>query len=307
MPKQLEALPPEIIVQVFHHGCVVSKQFSLSLCLVSSWSRSLALPYLYAAVVLENQSTISTFYRTVAKSEIGSDVLPPARLYVRGLWIEPISNVVVDIFGACENLEYISIREENLLWLIRAPLNQSPNSHLASSPETPRTSTKDFHLWVTKGRTNRWTLYAPVDLITTPVLPSLFLAKITHLVLNCATGYKILRNIKNFVRLAHLAVAYDGSPSQNLEELAEAVRLAPVHSISCVLILVVDVLPAFRCAAVLSWVASLDISQRIHVLPSRYEDLRGQWKEELRTGMDVWKKAALNPSTIITLSSPGGR
>ncbi len=284
-------LPPELVEQVFHSGCAISKQLSLSLCLVSSWARCLALPHLYTAVVLENQSTISTFHRTVVKSEVRSDVLSPARLYVRGLWVEPISSVVVDIFNACENLKYISIREENLLWLIKAPPKRSSIPRLSSPPETSLTPSKDFHLWVTKGRTNRWTLHAPVDLTTTPILPSPLLSGITHLLLNCATGYKILRNIKSFVHLAYLAVTYDGSPSQDLQELAEAVRSAPVRDISCVLILVVDALPVFRCAAVLSWVAGLDISQKIQVLSSRYEDLRGQWKEELRTGIDVWKKA----------------
>lgn len=287
-------LPPELVEQVLSRGCTISTQLCLSLCLVSSWTRRLALTYLYSTVTLDTQSSISMFHRAIAKSESPSSRIPPARLYVRGLWIKPISNIVVDIFSACENLECISVHEENLLWLIRAPLGQNANSKRALWLEEAPASDKSLHLWVARGRSHKWSLY-PMDTITT-TLPSPFLSTITHLRLDCSTGYNVLKNIKRLVRLAYLAVVYDGSPSQDLQTLVQALRTAPVQDIRCVLILMVDVLTPSKRAETLSWVAGLDISQRIHVSPSRSDNLRAEWEEEMRTGMSIWRRVELQDS-----------
>lgn len=298
-----QSLPPEVVEHVLHRGCAVSRQFCLALCLVSSWTRRLALPYLYSTVVLETQSSISSFYHAVARRRYDSLAVPPACLYVYGLWVKPISNVVVDIFNACENLEYISVHEENLLWLIRAPFGQNASFDLAPSPEMPPASNKNLHLWVARGRTHKWSMY-PMDTITT-TLPSPFLSKVTHLRLDCSTGYNILKNIKRFVRLAYLAVAYDGSPSQDLQMLVQALRAAPVRDIFCVLILMVDVLTPSQRVETLSWVASLDISQKIHVLPSRSGNLQAEWEEEIRTGITVWRKVELKEQQEMAIFGEG--
>ncbi|KAF5363954.1 hypothetical protein D9756_001044 [Leucocoprinus leucothites] len=285
-----EELPLELIEHVFHRGCMASTQFCLTLCLVSSWARCIALPHLYSAVKLQTQSSLIAFHQTIVKGKgrISPTILP-LHLHVRSLWIKPISNVVVDIFNACENLEYISLHEENLVWLIRPPLGPSVTALPAMAD--PTSLNRDLHLWVVRGRTHR---FYPLDSISTS-LSSPFLNKITHLVLDGSTGYNTLKNIKLCNRLTHLAVTYDGSPPQDLESLAVALRTAPRRDIiSCVLILLVDVLTTTQRIETLSWVQGVNVPRRIRVLPLRSLGLRAEWEEQMRTGVNFWEKVEKN-------------
>ncbi|KAF9449481.1 hypothetical protein P691DRAFT_703126 [Macrolepiota fuliginosa MF-IS2] len=298
-------LPPEVIEHVLHRGCAVDRHFCLTLCLVASWTRRLALPYLYSMVMLETQSSILNFDRVITKTKNSSSAVLPARIHVRSLWVEPISNIVVDIFNACENLEYISVHEENLLWLIRAPPRQHASLPSTSFLETATAPNRNLHLWIAKKRSHKWTLYPMKTIITTR--PSPFLSYVTHLRLDCSAGYDILQNIKYLVRLTHLAVAYDGSPSQDLEALSQALRAAPVRDICLVLILIVDVLSTAKRAEVLSWSASLHTEGKVHILPSRTGNLRAEWEDEIKKGTNVWRKAELKDQQEITLFGERGR
>ncbi|KAJ3561257.1 hypothetical protein NP233_g10304 [Leucocoprinus birnbaumii] len=287
-------LPTEVVEHVFHCGCSTFSELCLTLCLVSSWTRRLALPHLYSIVKLETQASLVAFHRAIAQGMTSvhseSDTrFPPPRLHVRSLWIVPISNVVVDIFNACKNLERLSVHEENLMWLIRPPLGPNASALPAVTPSLP-SSNKKLRLWIVKGRTHR---FYPLDSISM-TLPSPFLDKITHLVLDGSTGYNILKNMKLCNRLTHLAVSYDGSPSQNLESLAVALRVAPKRDvINCVLILLVDVLTPSKRMETMKWVNEVNLKRKIKVLPLRSGGLETAWEEEMN-GADLWEKADKN-------------
>ncbi|KII83396.1 hypothetical protein PLICRDRAFT_180475 [Plicaturopsis crispa FD-325 SS-3] len=68
VPSAFAAFPPEIILYIFHLAAASSTQACLSLCLVASWTRALALPHLLRTVTLDTPQRLLLFAHLISPS-----------------------------------------------------------------------------------------------------------------------------------------------------------------------------------------------------------------------------------------------
>lgn len=130
-PISLVDFPPEMVNEILHYGCILSTSFCLALCQISSWTRKLALPYLYSTVVIKKHSSNQSLL--LALTPKFTPICSPSPQFslkdcIENLWVKAVSNKIVTLFHSCPNLRNIALPPDNTLWLAYA----SSHSHIAS-------------------------------------------------------------------------------------------------------------------------------------------------------------------------------
>ncbi|KII85732.1 hypothetical protein PLICRDRAFT_56936 [Plicaturopsis crispa FD-325 SS-3] len=72
--------PTELIILILQFAAASSKDFCDTLCLVASWTRELAWPFLVSTVVLQQESSLNGFHRLIMRD-------PRRALLVRNIWL----------------------------------------------------------------------------------------------------------------------------------------------------------------------------------------------------------------------------
>ncbi|KAF8905773.1 hypothetical protein CPB84DRAFT_564819 [Gymnopilus junonius] len=280
-------LPTELVVDIFHYACCLSTSFSSALCQLSTWTRKIALPYLFLTVIIKKLGNKQGFTKVLNQgpSHPSTPDFKP-KDYVESLWLEAVSNRTLSIFRACDNLVNLALPVDNLMWLV---YSSSPAMHTLS-PLSPRAITrkKDLHLLILNAKKPNWSLREAVN--NDPTLTSPFFAKVTHLRIGLVGPYITHLELAHFTRLTHIAIPYHQPEYQNLSDL---LRVFDFPSTIClVVVLLTDMLYDTQYQEAVDWVKRTRVTNpKVYVVTSRQPDLQSEWEEEARHGLSIWDKA----------------
>jgi hypothetical protein len=279
-------LPPELVEYVFRCGCILSTSFCLALCQTSSWTRILALPYLYSTIIIKNRQTARLISRNLVERK--TDSLNPGLLlrnYIRSVYVDSdVCEMPMDIFRNCDRLSRLALGEE----IFRLTVLFSSDHYSTSSigiPEHAILCKPDIHLLI-------FCISNPE--ISPSFRNSPLFFKVTHLRFGqmrsyskCIDGY-----LAHFKRLTHIALPYQRPQVHILPDLLHVFDRLPM--ISLVVVLLTDQLSEEERQDALRWVVDVRKSNyRVSVVLSQLGDLQTEWEEEARHGLSIWDKAAL--------------
>ncbi|KII89793.1 hypothetical protein PLICRDRAFT_566489 [Plicaturopsis crispa FD-325 SS-3] len=148
-------LPDELVLSVFNLAAASSRQTCLSLTLVASWTRTLALPHLFSTVVLTSHTASRTFARALDHDDGGERALLVRNLCdvsgdISGLHIQLLDQLLT----RCVNATNIAVSSGAFLRVTLQyrfmEYTKSPSSSLPTRPEeltivTPGPDDRDFH------------------------------------------------------------------------------------------------------------------------------------------------------------------
>jgi len=104
----LASLPNELVIHILKLAAASSRESCLSLCLVSSWTRDLALPYLFTTVVLKSITEAERFHeRLVGKPDCAS--------FVHNLWLDDLDyatqglHQLKELLRACNRIVNLAV------------------------------------------------------------------------------------------------------------------------------------------------------------------------------------------------------
>lgn len=198
-------LPTEIIIQIFEATARASRHGARSISLVCTWSRPIALPYLFATIVHRSKTSFSTALSSgERRSEVRCRPSTPLRWghLVQNLWTESAGvstpSVEEDIFRACPNLENLALMSSSLRAVSQAIQARNTASraeahpflrHLQSITLITHTFRYDWHFLVgaqlhdgTQALHNITHLRI-LDMKVSPFCPHNLLPNLTHLAL----------------------------------------------------------------------------------------------------------------------------
>lgn len=243
----------------------------MTMCLTSTWTRHLALPYLYSTLVFKKIPL--KFYRQVMHENVIGSSIPgfcPTD-HIRSVWITYTDPLLLNILRKCTNLSNLALRELNFRHIV----DFISEEDVSDKP--------DVHLLILNARYADW---------SHPVHHSPFYRKITHLRAGLIMSYSPRHlDLAHFSRLSHLAVSYHIPGQQPLRNL-----LRVFDDISSQLTLVVVIMTEFLTDAerrgALKWVFDVrQNTQNVYAVLSQADNLRNEWEEEVRNGLSIWDKA----------------
>jgi hypothetical protein len=282
--------PPELVQEFLRYAARLSTGFCLTLCRVSSWTRRLALPYLYSTVILKTYAHSNHFLECLFRSPFSS-IQPhfDPKKAVRSLWLEPVQvlDSFVSVFEECDNLTNIALHGDNLLWLVYTSSAEGLNR---LSHDTIMRK-QDLDLVIVKGN-EEWdnSFFASNPALNTPVFH-----KIARLRLTRIDDYERRLRISHFSRLTHFAVpCYNDA--HNISLFNSRVL---GHSFLEVFVIVLYWSRDDIRAKVQQWVQEtrkIERSLKVYVVESGHDvtEVRKGWEEEVRGGQSFWDKAALS-------------
>ncbi|KJA18183.1 hypothetical protein HYPSUDRAFT_45501 [Hypholoma sublateritium FD-334 SS-4] len=278
-------LPPEIVDHIFRYACILSTSFCLALCESSSWTRKLAIPYLYSTIVVTKLRKAMTLSAALGLQLVNSPIpnfVPKA--HVRSIWIEPVSNMTLHIFRTCDVLLNLAITEDNLNWIIHS--SSPATARLSILQERTITRKQDLHLLLIDAKRRYWSQ----AMLASSANPSPFFTKVTHLRLGKMGSYSTHLNIAHFTRLSHIAVPFHRPQDQCLDDLLELFDLPSVMVV--VVVILIDLLSEEDLDESLRWIVEhRAVKRSAYCVLSRSQDLRKEWEEEARNGMNIWDRA----------------
>ncbi|PPQ84614.1 hypothetical protein CVT25_015711 [Psilocybe cyanescens] len=279
--------PPELINEIFHYGCILSTSFSLALCQISSWTRRLALPYLYSTAVIKKHANTRSL--SLALTPKFTPICPPSPHFapkdsVESLWVEAVSNTIVTIFRSCPNIRNIALPPDNVLWLAYA--SSQGNQSYTFLPINP-SDKPNLHLLLTEAYDESILTQFPYANIA---LNNPFFDRITHLRIGKLGRYSALVDIAQYENLTHIAIPYHLPQKQSLSDLPELFTFPSVMLL--VVVILTDLLSAAKCEEAIAWVRNIRVSNpKVYAVTSQYHNLQAEWEEEVRRGVSIWDKA----------------
>jgi hypothetical protein len=215
-------LPNELICRILNFAAASSKDFCLSMCLVSSWARHLALKHLLSTIVItshEKAMNFEAYLRSLRRLHCPNR--DPASL-IRGLWVEESTfngfwDGILDTFT---NLTHLAITGEELSRNLTQPAIQVLYPKSNGTPSESR----DFDLTILNAFYFLSQQYRYSSLKNTPSTIPLF-QNVTHVVLSRCYSYTLIATaLQPFHRLTHLAVPFCADfPHLRLGHLQEKV------------------------------------------------------------------------------------
>ncbi|PCH40812.1 hypothetical protein WOLCODRAFT_131539 [Wolfiporia cocos MD-104 SS10] len=109
-------LPLEILMDILETAAAISHDAAKTVSLVSSWARTLALPYVFCTIILRRAPLTAVQISSATRSPSSPRMTLPRHLgqFVRNLWIESTSMTLAtsdfDIFRICPNLESVALK-----------------------------------------------------------------------------------------------------------------------------------------------------------------------------------------------------
>ena len=287
-PLPRHHLPAELVHEVFHYGCILSTSFSLALCQLSTWTRKLALPYLFNTVVIRKLGASESFYRSLAEIDL---IRPPTvdfdpSNHVQNLWIKAVYNRILRLFSMCDNLVHLALPAVNLFWLVHASSVGQPRISTLSSRSITRK--KDLRLFVIDAMEPEWSLS---HLVTDdPGLNSPLFSKIIHLRIGRMGSYATHLDLAHFTCLTHIAVSYHQPEIQNLQDLLPIFEFP--STMFLVVVLMRDALTDLQYEDAITWVGNIRrTNSKIYVVPGLQSNMQAEWEAEVRCGLSLWDKA----------------
>ncbi|KAJ3537262.1 hypothetical protein NMY22_g5664 [Coprinellus aureogranulatus] len=296
----LSEFPKELVYHILDEGVRMSTGFAYTMCLVAQWARAMALPHLYSCAVLKTISKSNKFSECLKDSFLingGSDIFDP-KDHLRGIWVEPASSRVVDIFRLGDKLSNLALSVDNFEWLIngsvRLPVQRRmiPPRCFNVKPPIRLLLFNEAH------HDSRWT-FAPGILDSETDKSPLF-KKITHIQLSeplCRENMGL--NLRHYTGLSHLAVPYRPGDLETSVDTFVQDFLSNSSVETLVLVVYADVLSEAEQDEALKEIKQFgkDRPGNIQYAVCKRQHLQRDWEYEQRGGASIWDRAqsAFNP------------
>jgi hypothetical protein len=292
-PSPFIRLPAELVNYVLQLAAASSRHCSLDICLVASWARHLALPYLFHTIVID---TVTSF--GVRKYIADSPCMPAntnllAGSSVKGAWIGGTGleqyDQILAVFEACENITQLALRARDLDLLLRC---SSPGIPLYGFRKriSPRAMARNHDLHLTlfgaHWSPSNWlrTYYKPDPTRRSPIFD-----RVTHMRLTCIGFYKSSIILDDFSRLSHLSVPYCLGGGHKAKHLQYFLDLKSLKML--VIAVAEDVIKQGHWKRLQKWVRDIrETDGRVYLVPCS-STLRDEWEKESRGGECIWDRA----------------
>ncbi|KII86926.1 hypothetical protein PLICRDRAFT_274319 [Plicaturopsis crispa FD-325 SS-3] len=269
-------VPPEIVHHVFSLGATNDRSFCLTLTLVSSWARRIALRHLLETVIITNHAQNAAFCAFLA-----SPLQDAPGLLVRNLYSLAVSDRILSILAACPNIRRLALSYSHFQWLTRCDSDAAASLFLRTQPPVGQLP---FELRLLTSPT-MWSMTrgSPLPRITHLRIPEFTLA---YTVGGFFTTY--------FPNLTHLAVPFGCLPLEDYTRLLlDLSRLRVI-----ILIIWTNRTTDDQRKLAYRWCADLrHTDTRVMLVDDTYAyppEFGGWvvWEEDGRADMSIWDRAS---------------
>lgn len=269
-------LPSELVRHILSVAAADSRHASRNICLVASWARDIAIPYLFHTVVLDDKESYTQFRKYLHCPESytpSNSHLPPAML-VRNIWVEGIRydpRCMLPIYEDCCNLTHLALSVDLFNWLLH--LSTSGLSEISD-----RASSRSPDLQVTF-------LSSMLGVIDdhSPIYK-----RVTHICLTSASVVE--RQINSFTRLTHISMPCRRTSRRNEAYLRRFLGLKTLKML--VVVVLDDIVEAEDREDLKEWVRGVrQMDSRVYMVERHSSRIREDWEKEMRGGDSIWDMA----------------
>lgn len=289
-------LPAELVQRIFHLAAASSRNSCLSICLVASWARHIALSYLFRAIVIKDMFSFSKFEKNIANPPYlpASFSRLPASV-VNGVWMENDGcgryDQILTVMEACDNITHLAIQTGFFHSLVCSS-SPSVDLHIGEKIISRRALARnqDLHLTIigAEHSSSSWALgeYHEDDLMNRSPIFNM----VTHIRLTAISLYKPNSRLDHFSRLSHFAVPYYN------DSYHDARHLRPLLELESLKMLVIsvpnEVNGEVQWKALDKWVRKIrEMDDRVYLVGRLSIFLRDEWESEMRGGECIWERA----------------
>jgi hypothetical protein len=286
-------LPVELVNIIFGLAAESSRHTCLDLCLVASWARQIALPYLFRTLVAKDHGAKFNIYLANRACIPINTNINPASL-VKHVWMpletDDTTNPVLDVFENCHNIVHIALTIYCFCTLIRAtspPLIADMRKTI-SGPALDRD--RDLHLTLLSTTFFNWTFpqyWQPNVMRRSPLYD-----QITHIRVETVNSFHVyhLFKLDHFSRLSHLSVPYYHPTQHVAEQLDDLLELQSLEMF--VVAGVRKPLQQAHWKRLQEWVwAKRRSDKRVFFVEVPAMDIQAEWEAEMRGGESLWDRA----------------
>jgi hypothetical protein len=295
-PSACNSLPVELVQRIFHLAAASSRHSCLSICLVASWGRHIALPYLFHTIVIEDIFSFSKFEKNIANPAhlpASFSCLPAS--VVNGVWMENDGrghyDQILTVMEACDNITHFAMQTGFFHSLV---CSSSPrvDSHIGEKIISRRALARNQDLRLTilgaEHSSSSWVLrkYHEDDLMNKSPIFNM----VTHLRLTAISLYKPNIRLDHFSHLSHFAVPYYD------DSYHDARHLQPLLELESLKMLVIsvpnEVNGGVQWKGLDKWVRKVrEMDDRVYLVGRSSIFLRDEWESEMRGGESIWERA----------------
>ena len=267
-PPPSHRLPIELVNHILHMAASSSRYSSLDICLVASWARRIARPYLFHAVVINDLRASQGFIRHALGPPCPGSQLTAGSL-VNGIWTNCYwSFQLGDLFDVCGNATHLALDGPTFSWLCTdKPRVQNRHLLIMGPGETPRT-------------------------LCRREAPKPILDQTTHLRITIIMNrYNTLTHLDNFSHLTHFSVPYCPGGTHNAKELPHFLTLPSLTML--VIVLSVQAAQRGHWKRLGRWVRKTrETDGRVYIVEGcQLSELQAEWEDEVRGGESIWDRA----------------
>jgi hypothetical protein len=290
-PSSFNSLPAELVQRIFHLAAASSRQSCLSICLVASWARHIALRYLFRTIVIKDIFSFSRFEKNIANSPYS----PTTASVVNGVWMENDGrghyDQILTVMEACDNITHLAMQTGFFHSLV---CSSSPrvDSHIGEKriPRRALARNQDLRLTILGAdhSSSSWALrqYHEDDLMSRSPIFNM----VTHIRLTAICLYKPNIRLDHFSRLSHFAVPYYD------DSYHDARHLQPLLQLESLKMLVISVPNKVngevQWKGLDKWVRKIrEMDDRVYLVGRPSTFLRDEWESEMRGGECIWERA----------------
>jgi hypothetical protein len=307
-PPIFSRLPNELIHRILNLSLAsdLSGKTILSLCLVASWTRKLALPYLFSTIIIIDDVTPLVMHGDGLQWNLHP---VEGKQMVQNLWCTSGKNsvsVIMAFMRLCPGMTNISVNGDNFCTILFKMINRHDDdddfdddflqgqsrevvfSGISCAPREihfhPNSNRSRFNHLMMRARQSRfrdWDSFAMN-----------FLRRVTALFLPPVDYRHLDRFTKTLPCLTHLAVPYTSINFNQLSDLRPALHMPSLQML--VLAIATDKYTTYALCFAEDWVRmAREQSSKAYLLP--YETdinaVRTQWKTDARGGGSIWDRA----------------
>ena len=299
LPSPSDSLPVELVQYIFHLAAASSRHSCLSICLVASWARHIALPYLFRTIVIKNSFAFSKFEKNIANPPyLPATFSCPPTSVVSGVWMEYDDrgryDQILTVMEACDNITHLAMQTGFFHCLVRS---SSPrvDLHIGEKRLARRALARNRDLRLTilgaeysSFSSFSWALRKYLE--DDPMNRSPIFNMVTHIRLTAISLYTPNSRLDHFRRLSHFAVPYYD------DSYHDARLLQPLLQLESLKMLVIsvpnEVNGEVQWKGLDKWVRrTREIDARVYLVGRLSISLRDEWEGEMRGGDCIWERA----------------
>lgn len=292
-------LPIELIIEIVEIALLSCKKnnFKLNFCLVSSWMREVAMPFIYSTIILENSRYPSVMTPARMFMFIGPHHLSNPIQHIRHLWVEHAATGRNIWLNGCSQLNQLAMDldcHESICISDYCKLNPT-------SPD--RSPCRSFTV-IGQTHPSRW---AP---ITQSERGLAFLRGLTHLrLLNmCLSPYIPLEHTPN---LTHLCIPFFDLRATERMECSGLDVILQFQNLKMVVLTLNRGYWRFAEVPFNEWARmAMEKDERLYTVVSRredatrdWDDARKDWESEARGEESIWDRALKVREKLLARSS----